>query len=105
MVAGLLYATIIPITGWAWARLLAAQGQVHRPNALALLMARTQLAKYVPGNVAQHAMRMALALRAGIRLPHYLSTVLQETLLAVLASIIVGALALASDARDRKSVV
>jgi uncharacterized membrane protein YbhN (UPF0104 family) len=99
--AALLYAAIIPISGWAWARLLAAQGEVHRPGALALLMARTQLAKYLPGNVAQHALRLALALRAGIRLPVHVSTVLQETLLAIAASLLVGVVAMASDPRGR----
>ncbi len=99
VVAALLYAMIIPVSGWAWSRLLAAKGERRTPTSLAILMGRTQLAKYVPGNVAQHALRMALAIRAGVPVQAHVGSVLQETVLAITASLVVGGLCLALDAR------
>ena len=96
--AALLYATIIPVTAWAWARLLARQGEVWTARSLALLLGRVQLAKYVPGNVAQHAGRAILALRAGMGGRPLAVTVVQETVLATAASVLVGVLALAATA-------
>lgn len=90
VVASLLYAGIIPVTGWAWSRLLAGQSEQRNGADLAVILGLTQLAKYVPGNVAQHATRAALALRSGLRAKVYFSTLAQETLLAVAASLMVG---------------
>ena len=77
--AAFCYSLIIPISAWAWSGLLAHYGQspgwrhaLHRDG-------RTQLAKYVPGNVAQHGLRLALALRAGVRGDAFSGTVVQET--------------------------
>ena len=96
--AALLYATIIPVTAWAWARLLARQGEIWTAGSLALLLGRVQLAKYIPGNVAQHAGRALLALRAGMGGRTLAVTVIQETVLAAAASVLVGVLALAATA-------
>ena len=90
--SALLYAAIIPITGWAWARLLSGQGERWRVSRLAALLAATQLAKYVPGNIAQHASRAALATRDGMAVKSFFSTVAQETILAAAASVVVGVL-------------
>lgn len=97
--AALLYASIIPLTGWAWARLLAGQDGSQRVAWLAALLAVTQLAKYVPGNIAQHASRATLAIRGGVTPRHLLVTVAQETVLAAAASLIVGLSMLAISAR------
>lgn len=98
VVAALLYALIIPITAWAWTQLLARQGERWRWQPLAILMGCVQLAKYIPGNVAQHAGRAILAMRAGMGGRVLTVTVLQETLLAVAASFLVGAVMLALSA-------
>jgi uncharacterized membrane protein YbhN (UPF0104 family) len=93
-VAAAAYALIIPITAAAWAGLL--EPHVGRCDwrSLALIMARTQAAKYLPGNVAQHALRAALSARAGIPVPEFAGTVAQETILAILASLVVGSVAI-----------
>ena len=94
-VGALIYACIIPVSAWAWMILLSACGEKRSGFSLAVLMGKTQLAKYIPGNVAQHAARMAFALRSGIPVPAYVTTVFQETVLAALASISVGLLVVA----------
>ncbi len=95
LVAACLYASIIPVTGWAWRRLLAGQSEYWTGRDLAVILGLTQLAKYVPGNVAQHAARATLAMRAGMDPRAYFSTLAQETLLAVAASLMVGLVLLA----------
>ena len=97
-VAALIYALIIPISAWAWSRLLARQGEAWGVARLAGLMGIMQLAKYIPGNVAQHASRAALALRAGMGGRALAVTVVQETVLATAASLMVGLPALALSA-------
>src|SRR3546814_13250074 len=57
---------------------------------LTRLISLTQLAKYIPGNIAQHASRAALSLKRGMPIRPYMSSVIQETLLACAARIIVG---------------
>jgi len=96
--ATLCYMTIYPITGLAWRQLLLRQEQNRSAVELAQLIGIAQLAKYIPGNIAQHASRAALALKRGIPLPLYVASIIQETLLASAASIIVGTLLLASTA-------
>lgn len=105
VVAAISYALVIPVSGWAWAKLLRARGECWSPRELGLLMGRTQLAKYIPGNVAQHALRFALALRAGMPAASFISSVVWETVLAVAASVIVGLVALGFDPRGHKILV
>src|SRR5690606_22229953 len=50
-------------------------------------------------NIAQHATRAALSLRAGMKASALAATVIQETVLTVTASVVVGLLALAVSAR------
>jgi uncharacterized membrane protein YbhN (UPF0104 family) len=97
-VAVLLYSAIIPVSAWAWRRLLAHQGERWGTARLAGLMGLMQLAKYIPGNVAQHASRAALAIKAGMSGRAVVVTVGQETLLATAASLLVGLPALALSA-------
>lgn len=92
--ATLLYTTIIPISAWAWALLLGRQGEKWAPRRLAAIMGATQAAKYIPGNVAQHIGRASLVLGRGMRTHAFAVTIVQEMLLAVTASIIVGSLLL-----------
>jgi uncharacterized membrane protein YbhN (UPF0104 family) len=95
LVAALLYACIIPVTAWAWKGLLAQQGEAWKVRPLAVLLGRPQLAKYIPGNVAQHVGRAFLSLRAGMGMRAFAVTVVQENVLAVAASVLVGLIALA----------
>lgn len=88
------YMSIYPLAGWAWHHLLRRQGENHRTGKLILWLGITQLAKYIPGNIAQHAGRTFMALRNGMKPRTLLTTCLQEMLLALAASIVIGALAL-----------
>jgi uncharacterized membrane protein YbhN (UPF0104 family) len=90
LIAACLYALIIPISGKAWDLLLRSQGERWRPARLVTIMAITQLAKYIPGNVAQHVGRAAMSLREGMKFRAFTASVVQETFLAVAASIAVG---------------
>lgn len=89
-VAAVLYALIIPVSGWAWSVLLRDIGQAWPAPRLAAIMGVTQLAKYVPGNVGQHIGRAALSLSKGIPPGSYAVSVLVETLLAMCAGLAVG---------------
>lgn len=90
VVAALLYSSIIPVTGWAWRGLLASQQENWSAGQLTRILGLTQLAKYIPGNVAQHATRAALSLGAAMGTRAFLASLAQETVLAVAASVIVG---------------
>ena len=98
LVASALYMMIYPMTGVAWRGLLRRQGQLWESGELTWLISITQLAKYLPGNIAQHASRAGLSLRRGMPMQPYAATVVQETLLACAASIIVGTAFLAMNA-------
>lgn len=90
VVAACLYAFIIPVSAWAWTMLLKRQGEVWRTQLLASVMGVTQVAKYIPGNVAQHFGRAALAMKYGMKLKTFTISVVQESLLVVGASVFVG---------------
>lgn len=94
VVAALMYASIIPVTGWAWSVLLSSRGERWRPMTLGTIVGLAQLAKYVPGNVAQHAARAAIAIRKGMTPASLVASVAQETVLAIAASLAIGLLAL-----------
>ena len=90
LVAALLYAMIIPITALAWKSLLAVQAEKWSVSSLAIVLGFSQIAKYVPGNIAQHAARATMSLRSGMKPGAFFVTVAQEILLAIAASLIVG---------------
>lgn len=89
------YMSIYPLTGWAWRQLLVRQGEDRPTLQLSQWVGLTQLAKYIPGNIAQHAGRAAISLRHGMRFHTFLTSTAQEMLLALAASIIIGSTALA----------
>lgn len=90
LVAACLYALIIPISGAAWMILLRRQGEAWSPARLASILAVTQLAKYIPGGIAQPVGRAAMSVRHGMALRAFTVTVIQESVLAIAASIVVG---------------
>lgn len=85
-----IYVTIIPIGSWAWREMLSSVGVSVSWSELAMIMAVTQMAKYLPGNIAQHIGRTTMSLTRGIGVQPYVSTVLAETLLTILAALVVG---------------
>lgn len=88
--AALLYTLIIPISAWAWQRLLADLGTPRTWRELVTIMSITQAAKYLPGNVTQHLGRAGMALASGIALRPLTISVAAETLLAATAAAAVG---------------
>lgn len=80
-----LYVLLIPTTALAWTWLLHAMHQPIRYRRMLPIMATTQFGKYLPGNVAQHIGRIALARTAGVSLPAALFSVAYEMLLMLVA--------------------
>ena len=90
----LLYASSIITTAIAWTLLLRSMNQPARFGRLLPILATTQFGKYLPGNVAQHIGRIALARGANVQLPAAVFSVAYELLLALVASAHIGALTL-----------
>jgi len=88
--ASLLYVLVIPISSFAWQRLLADLGTRRRWLELVEIMSVTQMAKYIPGNVAQHIGRAGMSRACGISMRSLIISVAAETVLAVTAAVVVG---------------
>ncbi|WP_371181321.1 lysylphosphatidylglycerol synthase transmembrane domain-containing protein [Xanthomonas sacchari] len=105
LAAALCYCLIYPLTGFAWKQLLIRQGQVYSAILLTSIIGLTQLAKYIPGNIAQHVSRAALSMKQGITAKVYVITAGQEALLTVAASLCVGTAALALSPNGAQALV
>jgi glycosyltransferase 2 family protein len=92
-----LYALLIPTTGIAWTWLLRAMDQPARYRRMLPILAVTQFGKYLPGNVAQHIGRIAMARSAGVQLPAALFSIAYEMLLMLVACAHISALTLLWD--------
>ena len=90
VIAALGYSLIIPMSAVAWQRLLKDMGVFRTWAELGIIMAVTQLAKYIPGNVGQHVGRAAMSMGRGIPLRPYSVSVVSEMVLAVLAAAVTG---------------
>jgi len=84
------YSLVIPMSALAWRRLLGDMGVTRGWGELSIIMAVSQLAKYIPGNIGQHVGRAAMAVNRGIPLRPYGTSVLSEAVLAVIAAAITG---------------
>lgn len=89
-----LYALLIPTTTLAWVWLLRVMNQRVAYRRMLPILATTQFGKYLPGNVAQHIGRIALARNAGLPLSVVLLSVAYELLLMLVACAHVSALTL-----------
>ncbi|MBB6242679.1 lysylphosphatidylglycerol synthase domain-containing protein [Rhodanobacter sp. MP1X3] len=89
-----LYVVLIPTTAIAWTWLLRAMEQRVSYGRMLPILATTQFGKYLPGNVAQHIGRIALARGAGVQLPAALFSVAYEMLLMLVACAHISALTL-----------
>ncbi|MGD9759607.1 MAG: lysylphosphatidylglycerol synthase domain-containing protein [Comamonas sp.] len=92
LVAGCIYVLVIPFSGWAWSRLLADMGEYWHWGKTAAVIGLAQIAKYVPGNVAQHVSRAALVLSRKMPADIFAGSVLLETLLTMAAAFLMGCL-------------
>lgn len=94
LVAALCYATIIPSSAFAWQMLLRELGESRNLRSLTEILAVSQFAKYIPGNIGVHLGRAGMALGRGMHARAVVASLLAEGLLAVAAALIVGALGL-----------
>jgi hypothetical protein len=94
LLASCLYALIIPFSGFAWSALLRRQGEEWSTAHLASILAVAQIAKYIPGGIAQPVGRAALSMHRGMALRAFAVTAIQEAVLAMGASVVVGAVLL-----------
>ncbi|MHB8534985.1 MAG: lysylphosphatidylglycerol synthase domain-containing protein [Sulfuricaulis sp.] len=92
--AALIIALIIPLSGLAWSILLSSISCYWKTKRLITILGFTQLAKYVPGNVAQQIGRTTVALVGGMPPSAFISSVLTETILIIAASLFVGFLSM-----------
>jgi glycosyltransferase 2 family protein len=88
LAAALLYACTVPMSAWAWQRLLASVGESRSLRELNEILLTTQIGKYLPGNIGQHVGRIALALSRGIPSPALFVSIAYETLLLMLAGVL-----------------
>lgn len=88
--AALLWTACLPLIGLAWHGLLAGL-QVHRSRReLTAILGITQIAKYIPGNVAQYLGRAGLSLSRGIPARPLAATLTAEVMLVICAAMAVG---------------
>lgn len=86
----LLYSLTVPISAFAWQRLLASLSCRQPFARLNAILLTTQAGKYLPGNVGQHLGRVGLALAQGIPAPVLIVSIVYETSLLMLAGVLVG---------------
>ena len=88
------FATLASVlsTGWAWHHLLGENALPTRE--LVSILGRTQIAKYLPGNVGHHLTRSALAIQSGIPLHVVARTLTMEAVLLAGTGTGIGLLAL-----------
>lgn len=86
------YAAVIPVTSWAWGRLLRGVGVRFPLLRLNMILGLTQIAKYIPGNVTQYFGRAALSIANGMPKGTVFVTLTVETVLASVAALSVGAI-------------
>jgi uncharacterized membrane protein YbhN (UPF0104 family) len=98
--AALAYALIVPVTAWAWRRLLRDAGVESSFLHLNMIVGLTQIAKYLPGSIGQQVGRSTMAIQRGIRPGPVFITLATELALAVAAAIVVGLGALMVPLKD-----
>lgn len=92
--AALCSASALPISSWAWGRLLLGTGVRFPTLQLNMIMGLTQIAKYLPGNIGQHLGRSAMSLQRGIPAASLFITLAIEVLLVSSAAVVVGVVGL-----------
>lgn len=90
---------IIPASSWAWGRLLLSVGVRVPAMRLNSILGISQIAKYVPGNLAQVVGRSAMSIASGAPSAAIFVTIAAETILSFSAAITAGVLTLLLYAR------
>jgi hypothetical protein len=95
VVAALLYMTGFPVNALAWRTLLRGLGEPTNARSLLEILAISQFAKYIPGNVGAHLGRAAMAMARGLGTRPIVGSLVTEALLAAAAALMVGAAGIA----------
>lgn len=90
VLAILLYSLTVPVSAFAWQRLLANFGCRQPFAQLNAILLTTQAGKYLPGNVGQHLGRAGLALARGIPASILAVSIIYEVLLLLVTGLLVG---------------
>lgn len=93
-----LYCGILLATPIAWHRLLHAAGATPSVAQVLAISLLSQFAKYIPGNVAHHIGRVALARSYGLDISRVIVTMTLETGWVVFAAVVVGSITLLTGA-------
>lgn len=105
LATGILFYVIgVLVSALAWRKLLAGVGLKNRWGQLAGIVSITQIAKYLPGNVAQHVGRASLCFSRGIGPAPFFVTAGIELALLLPASALIGTGALLASGRSIGSV-
>jgi hypothetical protein len=80
LLAGGLHGLNSVLLGWAWHRLLLFFGDTASPRLSIAVYGRTQIAKYLPGNVLHFAGRHVLGNREGLRHPALAGALIYEVM-------------------------
>lgn len=89
-----LYSLCVIPNSFGWQRLLNAMGERLAYSRCLIILAYTQIGKYLPGNIGHHLGRVALARAAGVSITPNLYALGYETVLAALVSVHVGTIVL-----------
>ncbi|MDQ2972836.1 MAG: hypothetical protein M3R20_07650, partial [Pseudomonadota bacterium] len=88
--ATLFYCLSLPLIAWAWRDLLRGLAVIKSGRELTAILAITQFAKYLPGNVGQYVGRTTMSLSRGIGLRAFGVTVVIEMISLMGAALLVG---------------
>ena len=95
----LAYLAVVLLAGVSWLIFLRSVGEPGRPRVVLPIFAIAQFGKYIPGNVAHLAGRVALAAQAGLAQERVLASMALEIAWLVLASAFVAGAALTLSGR------
>jgi len=91
LVTAVLSALVTLIGGYSWTLLLRASGETLTTSKGLVIFTLAQFAKYIPGNVAHHAGRVALASSRGLALSRVALTMVIEASWVIVAASVLAA--------------
>lgn len=90
----IIYLVIIFLNGWIWHLLLVGSGGTEKFLDSVIIFVQAQFAKYIPGNIAQHLGRVALARAYGMHIPRVLFSMAMEVAWMILSASSLGVVTL-----------
>lgn len=98
------YAAALAAMAWAWLFAMRAHGDETQANRLIGVCLLAQVGKYVPGNIAQHVGRVALATSQGAPVALVVNSTIIELASAVVAGLAVSAVTAIADSNSLAAV-